>query len=205
MTSYILQSFDSINFELIRTEPFHSKAQKVHSPNIFKRRCISEVVRIGLINNNTKEPVSFCFKPFYELWTDLASFMRFDCWGECSTVWSYFNASKKKHNSCHATKLSFTVTENTKAARVKRTTSLSQQRLAYIVSRARGWSVRWVARQNRGTIVPRINNVTESYRPTRRGPRARQHGHRKWSQGLLKIIPGEGVKREHMPPVPCVH
>ena len=34
---------------LTRLVQFHSQVQKVHSPNILKEKCISEVVRIGSI------------------------------------------------------------------------------------------------------------------------------------------------------------
>ena len=30
-------------------KPFHSQAQKVHSPNLLKGKCVSDVVRIGSI------------------------------------------------------------------------------------------------------------------------------------------------------------
>ena len=32
-----------------RSKPFHSQIQKVHSPNLLKKKCISDVVRLGSI------------------------------------------------------------------------------------------------------------------------------------------------------------
>ena len=40
------QRYEGVCFELL---PFHSQVQKVHSPDLFEERCISEVVRIGSV------------------------------------------------------------------------------------------------------------------------------------------------------------